>query len=198
MIATHPKILLLATLSAFSPELRAQVFLHSESSSFDLSDDYLTPTSFSLSEGVSYLEVSVNEFDRDLFNLVIPTGLQLDAIFPRNYGSANATNQSFFGFQANRLTLSTFPSGGFPDPINFALVGTDDLNLDILPSMAGATGLSTPLPAGTHAFWINETGIESTMTFEFQTSAVVPEPSSSALILLGVSLVGFRRTRLTF
>ena len=187
---------LIVALIILCTEVHGQVFLHSETSSGDLSDDYLTPTTLSLSEGVGFLEVSVNEFERDLFTLIIPLGIQLDAIIPRNYESNNAANQSFFGFQENRLTLSTFPSNGFPDPINFALVGTDDLNSDLLPGMVSSNmSLSAPVQSGNHAFWINETGIESTMTFEFQSSEVVPEPVSSVLILLGLTFASLRRIR---
>lgn len=174
------------------------IILHSESSSFDLSDDYLTPTTLVLPAGVSFLEVSVNEFDRDLFSLNIPVGVQLDAILLRNYGSASAANQSFIGFQENRLNLSTFPSSGFPDPINYALVSSATLNVDLLPTMVATAGASNPLQSGNHAFWINESGIASTMTFEFQSSLVsssVPEPSSVLFVTIASALYLTRRAR---
>ena len=176
-----------------------QTFLHSETNSGDLGEDHLAPTTLSLSQGVSFLEVSVNRFDVDVFTLTIPAGIQLNAIILRNYGSTSA-NQSFFGFQEHRLTLSTFPSSGFGDPINYVLVGTDDLNSDVLSVMVNANvNLAGPLQAGNHAFWVNETSDnQANMIFEFQSSQVtVPEATSSLLLLIGAGCFTLRRHRFT-
>ncbi len=175
----------------------AQVFIHSEASSHDLSDTHTAPTPLALPLGTSFLEFTVNPFDLDLFSLDVPAGLQLDAVIVRSYSSTPG-NLSFIGFQENRTTLSSPPSSIFPDPIQYALFGTVSLSDDLLPHMIGRTHatLSGSLPAGKYAFWINETRDLANAVLEFQSSEAPPIPEPQTSFYLGSALLfTFRRSR---
>jgi hypothetical protein len=77
--------------------------------------------------------------------------------------------------------------------------GPGDINQDILP----AIWLGGPLPAGTYAFWIQDTAGPVTYAFDFK---ITPVPLSNAadaplplwaVVALGAGLLGLatRRTR---
>jgi hypothetical protein len=74
----------------------------------------------------------------------------------------------------------------------------NDIGTDILPSIGagpGATGFTGALPAGSYAFWIQETATGSAAyQFDFSVSQV-PETSTTLMFLAGLAGLGFLRRR---
>ena len=162
----------------------------------DFSDDYLNPTSVILGVGENLISGSVrgNPLDRDLFTLMVPEGMSLGAIHIINFSGALEA-LSFMGAQPGEV-LSDSPerfiqAGQDPTisvgPINYVLFGAADAatDRDVMPQLIVGAPMNgqTPLPAGKYAFWINETRALTSYTINFE---VIPEPSASALLILGL------------
>ncbi|MCB1098147.1 MAG: PEP-CTERM sorting domain-containing protein [Verrucomicrobiae bacterium] len=162
----------------------------------DLSDEFDIPDVFALPSGSSYLRLSLNSADIDLFTVLLPEGQQLDSLIVRDYQSVLG-NISFLGFQIGDQ-LSAPPSSNFPDPIDYVIFGDWAVNEDILPLMVQTNpALHPPLTSRSLAFWGNETGPSSSFVLEFRASSTspVPEPSAAALLGLSAMLVTLRRHR---
>lgn len=174
----------------------AQIFVHDEAVSSDLSDDFDVPDFFTLPEGSSFMRINIGSADIDLFTLQLRESQQLDSVIVRDYQSVLG-NISFLGFQTNEI-LSEPPSENFDDPIDFVIFGDWAINEDILPLMVQTNGdLEAPLRSRNLAFWANETGAPSSFVLEFQTStfSVVPEPHSGLLIVVTFAITILKRRR---
>jgi hypothetical protein len=74
-----------------------------------------------------------------------------------------------------------------------------DINFDILPEMGipvlGSTGFTPPLGPGTYSFWVQELST-GTFAYGFDLQLTpLPEPTSLALLLLGIPAVLYARRR---
>ncbi len=177
----------------------------------DLSDDYLNPNRFTLQEGSNFLSADVNSSEtspgvfvanEDFFVLVVPSGMQLEAVFLLNYAFSGPNgNKSFIGYQ-NGPTLQMPPGDFTADSAgqiaNFLFGESEVVNdtssylfdpneRNLLNEFSSGTGSSTPpLPAGEYAFWAREIEPEiARFTFDFVTTPV-PEPSTTLLVALGM------------
>ena len=174
----------------------AQIFLHDEAVNGDISDDFYVPDFFTLPSGSSFLRLNINSADTDLFTITLPVGQQLDSLVVRDYQSVLG-NISFLGFQVGEM-LTSPPSSDFPDPIDYVIFGDWAVNEDVLPLMVQTNpDLEAPLTERSLAFWANETGAASSLVLEFQTSASVPEPSTTVLLLAGLCAIAGTRRKLT-
>ena len=189
-------LLLLSGLFSSGQSASAQLFLHDELVSGDLSDDFRFPDIIDLPGGSSFLRLGVNPNDVDLFTLQLGEQQQLDSIVVRDYQSALG-NITFLGFQTGEV-LSEPPSDQFDGEIDFVIFGDWAVNEDILPLMLQTNpDLSAPLRERSLAFWANETGPSASFVLEFKTSDYdpVPEPGSLCLLLLSGLLAGWTRRR---
>jgi hypothetical protein len=186
MIIPHPLHILTAGVRsclcaiALVGTVDAQIFVHDETVSGDLSNNFELPHVMNLPEGSSYLRLRISSSDVDLFTLHLREFQQLDSIIVRDYGSSGA-NISFLGFQEGEK-LSEAPAENFEGAIDYVIFGAWAVNEDILPLMVQNNArLSPPLRNRSLAFWANETGPASSFVLEFQTSTYPPKESLSAV-----------------
>jgi hypothetical protein len=135
----------------------------------------------------------------DYFTFTVPAGEALTAItvLPGTT-SAGPLNDSFIGLEAGKqLTLPTTvtTAAGLLGWFHF---GPEDIYANILPEMGvamqGSSGFTPPLGPGDYAVWVQETGVCApnlcTYGLEF---TLVPEPASSAALLIGLGILGVVR-----
>ena len=183
--------LTLLTCSVSSLSLATGQSTFDEALSGDISDNYLAPTPFTVGLGNNILSGSLSggTNDLDLFELIVPNGLEVTAIRLLNYNSTPSNNGSFLLLQPGN-TLSIPPSNTFADPIGFSIIGSTNVGSDLLPTIIvpGASTLApffgtSTLTSGSYAGWLNETGAAATYSIQFETSAI-PEPSTSLFLAL--------------
>jgi len=174
-----------------------------EATQGDLSGNGLAPTPLALQAGSNLLLGSTGRgsagVDRDYFVFTLAEGFQLEAVTLLE-GSTFLGQQSlsFIGVQAGpQVTVS--PTGGSATGLlGWYHYGPNDPGTDILPLIGfgfGATGFLGPLPAGTYAFWIQDTGSgTANYRFDFAVSAV-PEPAAAWLLAAGLAALALRRRR---
>lgn len=137
--------------------------------------------------------------DRDYFTFTLPAGWQLDALtMLPGTTFLGPSALSFIAVQAG-TQLTVDPTGGSATGLlGWWHYNENDIGTDILPSIGagpGATGFVGALPAGSYAFWIQETATGSAAYhFDFSVSQV-PEPSAALLMLAGLAGLGALRRR---
>lgn len=176
-----------------------------EAVSGDLANSGSTPSAVSLALGTNLIIGTTGRVsgvvDRDYFTFTLPTGWQLDTLTVLPGTTALGTSGlSFIAVQAGpRVTVS--PTGGSAAGLlGWAHYGENDIGTDILQIMGfggGATGFFGALPAGSYAFWIQDTGTGvANYRLDFGVSAV-PEPAAALMLLAGgaalAGVAGLRR-----
>ncbi len=193
-----------ALIAAASPAAMA-VVAYDESVLGDFANSGLTPTAVSFVVGSNQIFGSSGNpgtgADRDYFTFTLPAGLELVSLTVLPGSTFLGPGAlSFIAVQAgNQVTVN--PTGGSAAGLlGWSHYTAADINTNILPEIGlggGATGFVPPLPAGSYAFWIQETGAgTSAYRFDFAV-AVVPEPASAAFMLAGLaglSLLRWRRS----
>ena len=157
----------------------------------------LAPTQLTAAPGINSLALGVPEGgDRDYFTFTVPVGYVLSAITHTSYVSAD--NLSFFGVQAGSQVTEPFSGANPAHLLGYLHFGPTTVGTDILDNLANsdastpaAMGFDTPLPAGAYAFWVQQTGVEASYSFDFAITPV-PEPGQWALMLGGVLLLAAR------
>jgi hypothetical protein len=175
------------------------VFVYDEAISGDVSDNYLLPLLFSPSAGTSTIRGTISDSDRDLFTINIASGLSLDSIRLLSYttDSENPENVSYLLSQPGAF-LSAPPDNDFSDPIGYIGFGEWAEGREILRFLT--TGppydYANKLGPGDYAFWVNETGPNSSYSFSFTvTENSVPEPSVFMVLLVSVGFLCRRSNR---
>lgn len=173
-----------------------------EETNGDLSGSGLGPTPLVLSPGSNLLIGTTGRgtsgVDRDYFVFTLAEGQQLDAVTLLDGNFLGQQSLSFIAVQAGpQVTVS--PTGGSATGLlGWHHYGPNDLGTDILPLIGfglGATGFLGPLPAGTYAFWIQDTGSgTASYRFDFAITAV-PEPAAATLFAVGLLGLALRRRR---
>ncbi len=173
------------------------VVLWDETISGDLADDFSVPTQLHTVPGDNRVAGGLRgyDFDLDLFTLTVTEGYQLSGVSLISYSSGSLANQSFLGMQPGSR-LSTFPNANFGDPIGYVLYGNWAVGQDVLPTIVRGRPFSdaNPLPSGSYAVWLNETGEASRYEWSFQVTAI-PEPRLLVSMMGGLGLTLFRRRR---
>jgi hypothetical protein len=167
-----------------------------ESTQGDLSNVGASPTFVALSTGANQiLGTTGNQgtgTDRDMFRVTVPAGFQLTSL--QVLTSTTPLNLGFLGIQSGSQITSTSSSAALAGWTHYTVA---DRGTNVLPRVgtgAGAIGFTGALGAGNYAFWIQDfdAGV-SPYGFEL-TLAAVPEPSTAAVMLLGlVGIAGLRR-----
>jgi hypothetical protein len=182
--------------------------IYNEAVSPDLSNSGLTPTvlgplSFGSNEIFGTTGRQNGVVDRDYFTITVPPNSVLTAliVLPGTQ-SAGTLSRSFIGVEEGpQVTLPTNATSA-ADLLGWHHYSPADIDLDILPEMGipanGSTGFTPPLGPGTYSFWVQELSPGTfPYGFDLQLNPVVPEPSSMALLLVGIPAVLFVRRRFT-
>jgi hypothetical protein len=182
----------------------------------DFSNDRLAPTLFTLDAPSGSGSGSVTNtitgrigrvagvVDRDYLHIVVPAGYWWTALNVGAVTTGGGTAGSFIGL-ASGATMPVLPTAtDATGLLGWKLYNAGDRGTDILDDMAvpvnGSSGFGRPLPAGSYTLWIQEL---ATGDFPYSFSvalAPVPEPTSPALMLLGlcglasVARIGTRRS----
>ena len=138
----------------------------------------------------------------DFFTYSVPAGLALTAItvLPGTM-SAGIDNVSFIGIEAGTQITLPRPAPSAVGLLGWWHFGPGDIGTDILPEMGipadGSSGFTPPLGAGDYAIWIMEVDTGGCSPhcrygFDFELAAV-PEPASSAVLLIGLALLALLR-----
>ena len=205
LIRTIGVVAIATVFCAVHPTQAYAAVVYDEAVSGDFSDSGLSPTPISVAVGSNEIRGTTGRPgavpDRDYFTITVPSGLVLSAltVLP---GTMPGNLVSFIGLQAgNQVTLpvTTTTATGL---LGYWLYSTSDINTDILDDMArpanGSSGFSTPLGAGSYAFWVQEVNIPvSPYGFDIVLAAAtaVPEPTSIASMMAGVVGLGLARRR---
>ena len=173
-----------------------------------LSQDYLAPTEFNLTEGEFLIAGALEGglagggSEQKFFTLNVQEGYEITELNVLSYFSDRPDNSSFLGLQPGS-TLSNSPAFIADEsnqvPINNilfsnALVDADFSVLSIL-NVGDPIGGGDTLGTGNYAFWLNETTEGSEWELQFVVEAV-PEPSSVSLLALASSFILLRRKRI--
>jgi MYXO-CTERM domain-containing protein len=137
--------------------------------------------------------------DRDYFTFTLPEGWQLDAVtMLPGTTFLGPSSLGFIGVQAGTQVTVNPTGGSAAGLLGWWHYNENDMGTDILPSIGagpGATGFVGALPAGSYAFWIQETATGSAAYhFDFSVSQV-PETATTLMWLAGLAGLGLLRRR---
>lgn len=177
------------------------VTVYDESVNGDLADVGTSATSVAVGAGSNRVLGTTGKtlgvIDRDYFTVTIAPGWQLSSITLLPGTGVNGS-LSFLGMQAGTQVTVDPTSGSATGLLGWVHYSTADINTDLLPAIgtgAGASGFTPPLPAGSYAFWVQDTGTGKVdYGFDLGITAV-PEPASAATLLAGLALLALRRRR---
>jgi hypothetical protein len=201
---SKPHLLLCALLSAGLMSGAQAATAWDETVSGDLANVGTAPTAVSLVLGSNLVTGTTGRsaagvVDRDYFTFTLPAGWQLDSLtLLQGTTFLGPSGLGFIGVQAGPQVTVNPTGGSATGLLGWWHYREEDVGTDILPFIGfgdGATGFIGPLPAGTYAFWIQETATGSAAyRFDFNVSAV-PEPSSALFLLAGLAGLGLLRRR---
>lgn len=159
----------------------------------DLANDGLSPTQVAFAPGHNAVLGTTGNpgsgVDRDYFSFTIPAGHVLSELWllPNTLVSGGS---SFFGIQAGPQLTVTPTGGGIEAFYGFGHYDNSMVGTDILVEMVGPA--KAPIPAGTYAVWVQETGGPATYGLDFVITPV-PEPATALSLILGLLGLGCRR-----
>ena len=175
---------------------------YNESIDGDLSGTPATPTAWTLDVGANVLTgraglvAGTFDYDYDIVAVTIPAGRQLDSIELTNYENVDPFGFGFIGMQAGSPWLDIVGPGvsgmflmGYTH-IEPVLEGGDVLNK--MQEHSGEPPFTIPLGPGTYSLLIQDIEMAYDYTMTFNVSGV-PEPSSAALLAIGVTAACRRR-----
>ena len=174
--------------------------IYNESVSGDLSNSGLTPTLLTVSLGSNDVfgttgRNATTGVDRDYFTFTIPQGQYLTAItvLPGTQ-TLGPMGESFIGIESGPEVTVSPAATTAAGLLGWYHYDTGDIGVNILPLMGtsglGSTGFTTPLPAGTYSFWVQE-GNVGTVPYGLEFTVATPEPASWTMLLMGMAaLVG--------
>ena len=175
-----------------------------EAASGDLANVGTSPTGVTLGVGSNIITGTTGRsgagiVDRDYFTFTLPAGWRLDSVtLLPGTTFLGPSGLGFISLQAG-TQVTVNPTGGDPTGLlGWWHYNINDIGTDILPSIGagpGAIGFIGSLPAGSYAFWIQETATgTAAYNFDFGVSAV-PEASTVLMLLAGLAGLGFLRRR---
>jgi len=175
-----------------------------ESVSGDLANVGTGPTGVTLGLGSNTVTGTTGRsaagvVDRDYFVFTLPTGWRLDFVtMLPGTTFLGPSGLGFIGVQAGTQVTVNPTGGSATGLLGWWHYNENDMGTDILPSIGAgplAIGFIGSLPAGSYAFWIQETATgTAAYNFDFGVSAV-PEASTSLMLLAGLTGLAFLRRR---
>jgi hypothetical protein len=170
--------------------------IYSETTNGDISGNRTAPTVRTLGLGSNDVFATSQGGDQEYLTLIVPNGLALRNLFLRADVPGGFDQTAFIGM----ATGSPFPidplfASDASDMLGYAHFSPFMVGQDLFPSMEnsfGSQGFSSPLPAGTYSFAIQQLGTPVTYQLDFTTVAV-PEPASVALAGMSSLLLARRR-----
>lgn len=159
----------------------------------DLTDNRLSPNSFTLANGANTIIGTTGPGDRDYFHFSLAPGQSLTAIYLRGYVSQD--DAAFLAVQEGTFITEDPEAANVANLLGWKLFGSGDLGTDILPAMGtnwGSIGFTPPLTGSNYSFWLQQTGDATAYTLEFQAQAV-PEPATIAVVGGFLALAARRR-----
>jgi Ca2+-binding RTX toxin-like protein len=142
--------------------------VYNEAINGDLSSNQNAPTAIALTAGSNTISGSTigggnPPGDRDFFTFTVPVGFSVSSIRLTSYSQTGGGGDSYFALD-NTTTFPNLTSDvGF---VSSLLIDGGQLNLDLL-SLANLNGVApiNSLSAGTYSIWYQETGGNTTYTF---------------------------------
>ena len=199
-----PRPLLCAVLCASALSGAQAATAWDESVSGDLANVGTSPTAVVLVAGSNIVSGTTGRsaagvVDRDYFSFTLPAGWQLDTLtMLPGTTFLGPSGLGFIGVQAGTQVTVNPTGGSAAGLLGWWHYNANDMGTDILPSIGaspGASGFIGSLPAGSYAFWIQETTTGSAAyRFDFGVSAV-PEASTAMLLMAGLAGLAFLRRR---
>ena len=199
-----PRLLLSALLSTAALSGAQAATAWDESVSGDLANVGTGPTAVTLGLGANIITGTTGRsaagvVDRDYFVFTLPTGWRLDSVtMLPGTTFLGPSGLSFIGVQAGTQVTVNPTGGSAAGLLGWWHYKQTDMGTDILPSIGlgpGASGFVGSLPAGSYAFWIQETATgTAAYNFDFGVSAV-PEAPTALLLMAGLAGLGFLRRR---
>jgi hypothetical protein len=190
----------LLNLAIISSVDAAQVYR--ESVDGELSSDGTAPTLIALAAGSNQIFGRIGGggggTDLDYFVVDIPTSMRLTSLTLLN--DTRVLGVSFIAVQSGTQVTVNPLAGSANGLLGWYHYGASDIGKDILPAMGagfGASGFTAPLPSGSYAFWLQETGSGSvTYGLDLQVQPV-PLPSALSCLALGLPVLLRGRRRKT-
>jgi hypothetical protein len=166
-----------------------------ENSNGDLSDNRLVPSVLGVAPGSNQLiglmagEIGPSVIDLDYFTITVPAGQVLSQLVLESYFSLD--DFAFLAIQPGPI-FPNDPSTVEPgDLMGWTHMRAAQVGTDILPEMASlGYGFTIPLAAGTYTFWGQQLGDPTDYVLDF---VIVPGPTTSALLAMGVGAFARRR-----
>ncbi|MFD0864169.1 T9SS type A sorting domain-containing protein [Sungkyunkwania multivorans] len=164
------KLLLACSFGLITSMLSAQAW--DEDLDGDLSGDFSNPTTLTFMVGSNDVIAAQQGSPRDVdyFTFTVPAGHVLADIDIDDYVAADPNNLAFIGIQAGSAFSTNFDVTTAADLLGGKTYGTDDIDINILPSMgllSGAIGYTGALGPGDYTVWLNQTGDASVVELSF-------------------------------
>ena len=175
-----------------------------EANDGELSNNGATPTALTFNLGANTIVGSFgsngqsganNGNDADVFTFNLGPNLIVDSISTTRDGTA----RSFFGYSNSATaTLASDNTNNFDAGGLFANGESATASLSTFDPASGLSPIESVLPLGSgdHSFFFQETAAgEFNYSVTFNVVSSVPEPSSTALLILGLAGVATRRRK---
>ncbi len=184
-----------------------------ESVNGDLSNNPLAPTVLTFAPGSNDVigqaggppgPGALAPFDQDFFTFAVPKGYELRSLEAVKVQLTSPTDLvAFIAIQSGpQITYNVSPpfNGTAAGLLGWLHVAPSDQGTNILPAMGvagdGATGFVGSLGPGQYSIWVQDNN--PVVNYDFSFEIGVPEPSTWAMMLLGLAGLGFagyRRAR---
>jgi len=143
-------------------------FDYNENLMGDLSNDFNTPTALNFVKGNNTITAIQSMIDIDYFTFTVPVNHELSQIRVDDYQSTD--DAGFIGIiNGNAFSTDAFSTAA-SDLLGGLVYGIANRGTNILldiGALSGAQGFTGNLPSGSYSVWLNQTGAQSEVSFNF-------------------------------